>query len=882
MKESQPQAIRLKDYRAPDFLIDETHLRFELFEEGARVTSRLKMRRNPESKPFRNLLELDGQDLQLEHLVLDGKELEESEYRLTTEKLVLERLPAKFELQVVTWILPQENTCLEGLYRSHKMFCTQCEAEGFRRITYYLDRPDVMSKFTTTIEADKKAFPVLLSNGNPTDSGDLGPRHWATWEDPFKKPCYLFALVAGDLEFVESHYRTMSGRNVQLRIYLEPQDLEKCDHAMQSLKKSMAWDEQVYGREYDLDIFNIVAVSDFNMGAMENKGLNIFNSSCVLANSLTATDNAFQRVEAIVAHEYFHNWSGNRVTCRDWFQLSLKEGFTVFRDAEFSADMHSRAVKRIEDATVMRTAQFAEDAGPMSHPVRPETYIEISNFYTLTVYEKGAEVVRMLHTLLGADKFREGSDLYFARHDGQAVTTEDFVKCMEDVSGRDLSQFRRWYSQAGTPRLEITDTYDAERQEYRLEFKQSCPETPGQSTKLPFVIPIRLGLLAADGRSLAFQTDEHSSTTESVLELTEKTQTFAFGGVTEKPVPSLLRGFSAPVKADFPYTREQLCFLMAHDKDGFNRWDAGQQLALNVIDDLVEAMRDGRQVAVDPLYLSAFASVVEDTGDDYSMLAKMMVVPSLSLLAERAELIDIDALVQARELLINQLDEATESQLLTRYHRLGKLLQDSGLDLSSSKAMGIRAMRNGCLQLLAQAGNKKVVELAQLQVRQVANMTDELGATQALVQCGDESAASQAVEAFHDKWRQDSLVMDNWFSIQAGCASYGNLDRVKRLTRHSLFSERNPNKVRAVLGSFAGQNWKQFHQADGSGYLFLEEWVVKLDNINPQVAARLVIPLTRWKKFLGDRKELMRQALQRIHKRPNLSKDLYEVVMKSL
>jgi len=885
MKDNQPQTIYLKDYSCPDFVIDETHLRFQLYEDGARVTSNLHLRRNPEADSFNNILSLDGLELQLEHVVLDGRELQANEYVLSGDGLVIENLPAQFQLSIVTWILPQENTCLEGLYRSNTMFCTQCEAEGFRRITYYLDRPDVMSVFTTTVEADKARYPVLLSNGNPIEEGDLGDRHWITWHDPFKKPCYLFALVAGDLQYVESWYQTQSRRDIRLRIYVAAHDLDKCDHAMDSLKRSMKWDEEVYGREYDLDIFNIVAVSDFNMGAMENKGLNIFNSSCVLANIETATDATFQRVEAIVAHEYFHNWSGNRVTCRDWFQLSLKEGFTVFRDAEFSADMHSRAVKRIEDVEVLRTAQFAEDAGPMAHPVRPDSYIEISNFYTLTVYEKGAEVVRMIHTLLGAETFRLGTDLYFSRHDGQAVTTDDFVLCMEEVSGRDLGQFKRWYSQAGTPRVNVNDEYDPATKTYTLHFQQKGLPSTGQVTKEPYVIPVKVGLLGADGKGKDFSlaADEEKLVAETVLELTQQQQSFHFYHVDEPPVPSLFRGFSAPVKANFPYTREQLRFLSVHDSDGFNRWDAGQNLALDILEELVSEYQADRLLAVDEIYLSAFATQLDQQQQiEYSMLAKLLAVPTISLLAERAEVIDIDAILAAREALMSALVAANESLLISNYQRMTEQLSRTGLDTRSSEAMGLRACRNACLSLLVQGDSEFAVNLAEVQLQQASNMTDELGAMQTLVNSSNEEAAKDAVDYFHDKWRQDSLVMDSWFGLQASSPVFGDLERIRRLTQHSLFSEKNPNKVRSVIGAFAGQNWKQFHQADGMGYQFLKEWVLILDNINPQIAARLVTPMTRWRKFAGERKQQLQECLTQIKRHSNLSKDVYEVVMKSL
>src|SRR5690554_1213930 len=652
MRTEQPKMIALSDYRLPDYLIDETHLTFELHESYALVHARLLMQRNPGLDESLPPLVLDGQQLELVDIELDGRQLTSVEYTLTDSHLQIQPTKNQFELSTTVRIEPQNNTALEGLYKSSGMFCTQCEAEGFRKITYYLDRPDVMSRFTTTIHAEKHRYPILLSNDNPIAEGeDENGRHWVTWEDPFKKPAYLFAVVAGDLWCVEDSFTTMSGRDVALRIYVEPENIDKCQHAMNSLKNSMRWDEDVYGREYDLDIFMIVAVNDFNMGAMENKGLNIFNSSCVLAKAETATDAAHQRVEGVVAHEYFHNWSGNRVTCRDWFQLSLKEGFTVFRDAQFSADMGSPTVKRIEDATLLRTAQFAEDAGPMAHPVRPASYMEISNFYTLTIYEKGAEVVRMIHTLLGPDLFRKGSDLYFERHDGQAVTTDDFVKAMEDASGRDLTQFRLWYDQAGTPVLTVSDEYDSEQGIYRLTAEQTIPDTPGQTNKKPQHIPFALGLLGVEGEALPLRLestgDAASVPTERVLELTEASHTFEFHGLAQKPVPSLLRHFSAPVRVIYPWSREQLVFLMSHDPDGFNRWDAGQRLAVDVIQSLVSSPETAE---IEPRLVEAYRALLADVSLDQALVAKMLQLPSEAYLIELADSPDVAAIHRAREI----------------------------------------------------------------------------------------------------------------------------------------------------------------------------------------------------------------------------------------
>src|ERR1700712_738180 len=672
MRTDQPKMIYLKDYQAPEYLIDETHLTFELFDDHSLVHAQLVVRRNPQRGAGFPPLVLDGQLLELLSVKLADVDLAEGDYQLTPDSLTVQPDCATFTLDTSVKIHPETNTALEGLYKSSGMFCTQCEAEGFRKITYYLDRPDVMSKFTTTVSGSKQDFPVLLSNGNliAQGPGDDG-RHWATWEDPFKKPAYMFALVAGDLWCIEDTFITMTGRKVTLRIFVEPENVDKCQHAMDSLKKSMRWDDEVYGREYDLDIFMIVAVNDFNMGAMENKGLNIFNSSAVLARAETATDAAHQRVEAIVAHEYFHNWSGNRVTCRDWFQLSLKEGFTVFRDSGFSADMNSATVKRIQDVAYLRTHQFAEDAGPMAHAVLPDSFIEISNFYTLTVYEKGSEVVGMIHTLLGAEGFRKGSDLYFERHDGQAVTCDDFVKAMEDVNGMDLTQFKRWYSQAGTPRLAVSESYDAAAKTYSLTFRQSAPTTPGQpgDHKQPFVIPVSLGLLDKQGQEIALrlQGESSASNTSRVIAVTEAEQTFTFVDVAEQPLPSLLRGFSAPVKLSFPYNRDQLMFLMQHDSDGFNRWDAGQQLSVQVLQELVVQQQKGEALVLDPRLVSALRTVLIDDTLDQAMVAEMLSLPGEAYLTEISEVAGGDALHAARQVGPPQLANNLSDALWQRY-----------------------------------------------------------------------------------------------------------------------------------------------------------------------------------------------------------------------
>lgn len=884
MRTEQPQVIYLKDYQAPEYLIDETHLTFELFEDHTLVHAQLVMRRNPARGAGLPPLVLDGQQLELLRASLDDQELQPGDYQLDADSLTVQPKAERFTLDTSVKIHPESNTALEGLYKSGKMFCTQCEAEGFRKITYYLDRPDVMSTFTTTVIAEQHRYPVLLSNGNPIGSGPADDgRHWATWEDPFMKPAYLFALVAGDLWCVEDSFTRQSGRDVTLRIYVEPENIDKCDHAMVSLKKSMRWDEEVYGREYDLDIFMIVAVNDFNMGAMENKGLNIFNSSCVLARAETATDAAHQRVEGVVAHEYFHNWSGNRVTCRDWFQLSLKEGFTVFRDAEFSADMNSRTVKRIEDVAYLRTHQFAEDAGPMAHPVRPDSFIEISNFYTLTVYEKGAEVVRMVRTLLGADGFRKGSDLYFERHDGQAVTTDDFIKAMEDANGVDFTQFKRWYNQAGTPRLEVSEAYDAAAQTYSLTFRQSCPQTPDKAEKLPFVIPVELGLLDAAGNDLPLQLagEDTAQGTSRVLPVTEAEQTFTFQGIQAKPLPSLLRGFSAPVKLSFPYDRDQLMFLMQHDSDGFNRWEAGQQLSVQVLQELIGQHQRGEALKLDQRLITALGTVLGNESLDPAMVAEMLSLPGEAYLTEISQVADVDAIHAAREFARQQIAEQLFDALWARY-QANREVSRSTAYVASAEHFARRSLQNIALSYLMQSGKPQVLQAALEQFEHCDNMTERLTALAVLVNSPFEAERAKALEAFAEHFKDNPLVMDQWFSVQAASTLPGGLARVKALMQHPAFTLKNPNKVRALIGAFAGQNLVNFHAADGSGYRFLADLVIELNALNPQIASRQLAPLTRWRKYDDARQALMKGELERILASGELSSDVYEVVSKSL
>ncbi|MEE4140494.1 aminopeptidase N [Pseudomonas viridiflava] len=886
MRTEQPTMIYLKDYQAPEYLIDETNLTFELFDDHSLVHAQLVMRRNPARGAGLPPLVLDGQHLELLSVNLDDVELTAVDYQLTEDHLTLHPKAERFTVDSTVRIHPETNTALEGLYKSSGMFCTQCEAEGFRKITYYLDRPDVMSKFTTTVSAEKHSFPILLSNGNPVTSGEeKDGRHWATWEDPFMKPAYLFALVAGDLWCVEDTFTTMSQRVVTLRIYVEPENIDKCQHAMNSLKKSMRWDEETYGREYDLDIFMIVAVNDFNMGAMENKGLNIFNSSAVLARAETATDAAHQRVEAIVAHEYFHNWSGNRVTCRDWFQLSLKEGFTVYRDAGFSADMNSATVKRIQDVAFLRTHQFAEDAGPMAHAVRPDSFIEISNFYTLTVYEKGSEVVGMLHTLLGADGFRKGSDLYFERHDGQAVTCDDFIKAMEDANGVDLTQFKRWYSQAGTPRLAVSESYDSATGTYSLTFRQSCPTTPGQpgDQKQPFVIPVDLGLLDSQGNDIALRLSGEGTATGTtrVLSVTEAEQTFTFVDVTEKPLPSLLRGFSAPVKLSFPYDRDQLMFLMQHDSDGFNRWDAGQQLSVQVLQEMIAQHQQGQALVMDQRLVTALGTVLADEQLDQAMVAEMLSLPGEAYLTEISEVADVEAIHAAREFARQQLADSLFDGLWARYQANRDISKVTPY-VAEAEHFARRALQNIALSYLMLSGKPQVLTATIDQFDTSDNMTERLTALAVLVNSPFTEERDKALAVFAENFKDNALVMDQWFSVQAGSPQPGGLERVKELMQHPAFNIKNPNKVRALIGAFAAQNLINFHAADGSGYRFLADLVIELNGFNPQIASRQLAPLTRWRKYDSARQALMKAELERILASGKLSPDVYEVVSKSL
>jgi aminopeptidase N len=790
-------------------------------------------------------------------------------------------VPDRFTLETQVRIRPRNNTKLMGLYASKDGYFTQCEAEGFRRITFFIDRPDVMARYTTTIHADKARFPFLLSNGNPVAHGDepsAVTRHWVKWEDPFPKPSYLFAMVAAQLDKLEDTFVTMSGKTVRLSIFVEPGKLDQSGFAMQALKKSMKWDEEVFGLELDLDHYMIVAVGDFNMGAMENKGLNIFNTKYVLARPDIATDTDFMLIDRVVAHEYFHNWTGNRVTCRDWFQLSLKEGLTVFRDQEFGADMYSRPVQRIQEVRALRAAQFPEDGGPMAHPVRPQSYMEISNFYTPTVYEKGAEVVRMIHTLIGARSFRKGMDLYFQRHDGQAVTTDDFVQAMQDASGVDLTRFKRWYDQAGTPVVQASGSYDAAARAYTLTLAQFCPPTPGQPEKLPLHIPFALGLVDSQGKDVAprLQGEPAPTGATRVLSLTQAEQSFTFVDVPSEPVPSLLRGFSAPVIVKYDYDDAALAHLLAHDSDAFNRWEAGQRLAVSILLRAVAARQGGRQPEFPDEFVHAFARVLDDVVRDPAFTAEALALPSESYIAEQMDVVDPDAIHAVRVALRRHLGEALKGELLAAY----QAFTVAGPYSADARSAGQRALKNLCLSYLMESTEPPGLELCLRQLDTANNMTDAMAALTALANsdCADRAPA---LEKFYGRWKNEPLVVDKWLAVQASSRLPGTLDEVKRLTTHTAFDIRNPNKVYSLIRSFGG-NQVRFHAADGAGYAFLADQILALDALNPQIAARIARTFDRWRKFDAQRQQHARSQLERIRDKTGLSKDTLEVVTKAL
>ncbi len=873
-----PQPIYRQDYQQPAYRISQAELDFELGEERTRVKARLHIKHHPNTHPESNKpLFLHGQALKLISLKIDGKPLSENDYEINDEGLTIPQVPAQCVLESEVEIYPQHNTSLSGLYKSSGNFCTQCEAEGFRRITFFQDRPDVMAQFSTTITADKAKYPVLLSNGNRVSDEELGDgRHRVRWQDPFLKPAYLFAVVAGNLSCHSGEFITQSGRTVRLEIWVEPQNIDKCEHALQSLKHAMRWDEEVYGLEYDLDIYMIVAVSDFNMGAMENKGLNVFNTKYVLARSDTATDQDYEGIEGVIGHEYFHNWTGNRVTCRDWFQLTLKEGLTVFRDEQFSADMSSPAVKRIEDVKMLRTTQFDEDAGPMAHPIRPDSYIEMNNFYTATVYSKGAEVIRMYHTLLGADGFRKGMDLYFQRHDGSAVTCDDFRAAMADANGADFSQFERWYDQAGTPLVEAYGSYDADAHTYRLTLKQAQNKAGLVENWQPWHIPVRVGLLGKDGQDLRTNLtgSKNLSALEHVLELQQAEQTFIFEQVSEAPVPSLLRGFSAPVQLRIALSKAERAFLMAHDSDPFNRWDAAQQLASDMLIQLSHAHSSGTPLALDADFVSGFRQILADQQLDGSIKAFMLDLPDAPLLAQQMLPVNVEGLRAAIEFATQALGDTFAQE----WHELYTQHHDTGAYRHDKHATAQRRLKNCALKYLCASG--RATDLAAQQFAQANNMTDMEAALKCLVEISG-AAREQALQAFYDRWQADPLVMDKWFAVQAKARVEGTLDQVLALTQHADFSLSNPNRVYALLRNFS-QNLLNFHSLDGRGYQLLADKVLSIDPKNPQIAARLVSAFNAWKRYDKPRQALMKTQLQRIVEQSGLSKDVYEIVSRTL
>jgi aminopeptidase N len=881
LTESNHHAVYLADYRAPDYLIGRTELTIELDDAVTLVKSRLTISANYDRTTGVRPLKLDGRELTLVKIRLNGVELGGDLYQLDGRYLTIPAPPPEMVLEIENTIHPDRNTALEGLYKSGDKLCTQCEAEGFRRITWFVDRPDALSRFAVTLIGDPERYPVMLANGNRRVGGTLADgRHWVKWQDPFPKPGYLFAMVAGKLFMVEDFYTTGSGRRIALQFFVEAHNLERCGHALASLRQAMAWDEATYGLEYDLDQYMVVAVDDFNMGAMENKGLNVFNSKYVLATPATATDIDYENIEAVIGHEYFHNWTGNRVTCRDWFQLSLKEGLTVFRDQEFTSDMTSRPVKRINDVATLRSHQFPEDSGPMAHAVRTDSYIEINNFYTITVYEKGAELVRMVHTLIGQAAFRKGLKLYLARHDGQAATVEDFLAAMAEAGDRDLGQFMRWYRQAGTPILRVGGVHDPVRKTFTLTFRQSCPETPGQKDKAPFHIPVLMGLLTGDGQPLPLRLagENGGGAFSRLLELRHREESYTFTDIGEPPVPSLLRGFSAPIKLEYDYSDGELGLLVAHDRDSFCRWEAAQILAVRKIRRLVDDYLHGRELVADPEFIAVYRAVLADRARlDPAYLAQLLTMPSNSYLAEFHEVIEIEAIHGAREFVRLQLAAALRDELRACYREN----QNSEPYRYDPALAACRSLKNCCLDYLVLAGGEDAEELCLRQYRQADNMTDELSAMHILVHRGSARAA-EVLASFANRWRRDPLVMDKWLGVQATVPRPETLARVRELLAHPAFVFKNPNRVRALLGAFAMGNPVAFNQMGGGGYELMAERIIALDRLNPQTAARLAGCFGRWRRFNETRQALVKAQLDRIIRTDRISRDLYEVVSRTL
>ncbi len=881
MDQSGRRPKLLKDYASPDYLVDEVRLDIRLDPKATRVTSKLRLRANPNAEQGRPLV-LDGEGLKLESIAIDGETLPAGKYRLDEKSLTITEVPAgPFTLETVTVCDPEANTLLSGLYRSRGTYCTQCEPEGFRRITYFLDRPDVLAVYTVRIQADKEQAPVLLSNGNPVEQGDIQgtSRHFAVWHDPHPKPSYLFALVGGKLACVRDSFTTASGREVKLGIYVEPGKEDRCGWAMESLKRAMRWDEQRFGLEYDLDVFNIVAVSDFNMGAMENKGLNIFNDKLVLARPDTASDGDYVSIESVIAHEYFHNWTGNRVTCRDWFQLCLKEGLTVFRDEEFTADTRSGPVLRIMDVRMLKTHQFPEDAGPLAHPVRPASYIEINNFYTATVYEKGAELCRMLQTMLGRDGFRKGIDLYFERHDGKAVTVEDFVAAMADANGRDLSQFMLWYTQAGTPELACAFDYEPRSKTARLTVNQIVPPTPGQQRKEPMLIPLRVGLLGANGQDLPLQLADGTELKDGLLEVTDREQSFTFRDVPAPPTPSLLRGFSAPVRLTMSLDPDQIEFLMINDSDPFNRWQAAQTYAMRLL--TASARAGGTMEPVTGKEAARLAQALAAAGSEASLSAayraEFLKLPSESDIArELAHDVDPDRVRKSYEALRKTIGGKIGETLSELYESAAS----SGPYSPDPESVGRRALRGAALDLLAATGESSEIARLERQYRQASNMTDAVTALSVLASLGV-PARDEALADFYRRWQDEPLVLDKWFAVQARATRPDSVETVTALLSHPKFTLKNPNRVRALIGSFVHGNPTGFNRADGAGYEFLASTALEIDRFNPHMAARLLGAFESWRTLEAGRQTRARATLERLAS-AELSTDSFEIVTKTL
>ncbi len=881
MKDATPQTIYLKDYTPSDYLISTIHLTFDLDDTNTQVISKMEVKANYDISTGKRNMFLNGEELTLNKIIVDGEELGSDKYELVEEGLVLKEVKESFTLEIHNTINPEANKALDGLYKSGSIFCTQNEPEGFRRITYFIDRPDIMAVYTTKIIADKKKFPILLSNGNPTNSGDLdNGKHFVEWLDPFVKPSYLYALVAGDLGLVKDEFTTMSGRKIALEIYVDKGNESKCGHAMESLKNSMKWDEETYGREYDLDIYMIVAVDAFNMGAMENKGLNIFNSAYVLADPKTATDANFFGIEGVIGHEYFHNWTGNRITCRDWFQLTLKEGLTVFRDQEFSSDMNSRVVNRISNVQSLKARQFVEDAGPTAHPIKPSSYIEINNFYTMTIYEKGAEIIRMIHTLLGPEGYRKGTDKYFELFDGQAVTTEDFIHAMSVANDNyDFSQFTNWYHQAGTPEIDIKTSYNEEKAEYSITLTQSCRPTPGQKEKKPYHMPFAIGLVDKNGNDFTLKLKEvftaQPQIEDNILHLTQESETFTFTGIDHEPVPSFNRGFSAPVNLKSDRSLSDYVYLMAHDNDEFNRYESAQALAKSLMINLIKDSSNGVELKLDAPYIEAYGKLIKDESIDNSFKALALGIPSEGVLHQSQEIVDFENTHKVRKFVIKTLAQTYEKEFAEIYKSLAVEKEYS----LSPEAMGERELKNMVLNFLLTTENSEYETWCFDQFNNASNMTDEYASLVMLIH-NDSKFSDEVISKFFNKWKHETLVMQKWLTAQSSAAGEKTLSRVKELLSNEVYDKSVPNLVRSLVGTFTG-NSIEFHAKSGEGYKFITDQIIDIDKLNPQMASRLAGSFKDYKRLPSDLKALVKESLERILAEKSISRNVYEIVSKT-